>query len=88
MIGFYDYTVVLTYLSLVSSIFGMTQVIDGHFRTAILCLALSGLLDMFDGKVARTKKIELPTRSFSVCRLILFAMLCVSEYFLHSSATF
>lgn len=56
MIGFYDYTVVLTYLSLVSSIFGMTQVIDGHFRTAILCLALSGLLDMFDGKVARTKK--------------------------------
>ena len=56
MIGFYDYTVVLTYLSLVSSIFGMTQVIDGHFRTAILCLALSGLLDIFDGKVARTKK--------------------------------
>ncbi|MCI8307945.1 MAG: CDP-diacylglycerol--serine O-phosphatidyltransferase [Lachnospiraceae bacterium] len=56
MIGFYSYTVILTYLSLAVSMIGITQVVEGHFRTAILCLALSGLLDMFDGKVARTKK--------------------------------
>ncbi|MCI8466517.1 MAG: CDP-diacylglycerol--serine O-phosphatidyltransferase [Lachnospiraceae bacterium] len=56
MIGFYNYTVVLTYISLISSIFGMTQAIHGHFKTAIFCLALSGLCDMFDGKIARTKK--------------------------------
>jgi len=56
MIGFYDYTVLLTYLSLLCSVFGITQVIDGRFRTAIVCLALSGLCDMLDGKVARTKK--------------------------------
>lgn len=56
MIGFYDYTVVLTYISLLSSVFGMTQAIDGRFRVAIFCLAFSGLCDMFDGKVARTKK--------------------------------
>ena len=56
MIGFYDYTVVLTFLSVLTSIFGMTQAMDGHFRIAIVCLALSGLLDTFDGKVARTKK--------------------------------
>lgn len=56
MIGFYDYTVVLTYISLACSVFGMTQVINGRFRTAIVCLALSGLFDMFDGKIARTKK--------------------------------
>lgn len=56
MIGFYDYTVVLTYMSLMTSIFGIMQAIDGRLRTAIVCLALSGLLDMFDGKVARTKK--------------------------------
>ena len=29
---------------------------DGHFKRAIVCLALSGLCDMFDGKIARTKK--------------------------------
>ena len=56
MIGFYNYTVVLTYMSLVSSTIGMFLAITGHFRLALVCLALSGLLDMFDGKVARTKK--------------------------------
>ncbi len=56
MIGFYDYTVILTYMSLASSIVGMMFAIGGHYRIAITCLALSGLLDMFDGKVARTKK--------------------------------
>lgn len=56
MIGFYDYTVIMTYISLSVSVFGMTQVVGGRFRTAIVCLALSGLCDMFDGKIARTKK--------------------------------
>ena len=56
MLGFYDYTVVLTYISLGFSIVGMTRALEGDFRVAILCLALSGLCDMFDGKVARTKK--------------------------------
>ena len=56
MIGFYDYTVVLTYISLMCAVFGITQAIGGHYRTAIICLALSGLFDMFDGKIARTKK--------------------------------
>ena len=56
MIGFYDYTVVLTYISLASSVIGMTQAIHGRFKTAVVCLALSGLCDMFDGKIARTKK--------------------------------
>ncbi len=56
MIGFYDYTVVLTYISLASSVIGMTQAIHGRFKTAVVCLAVSGLCDMFDGKIARTKK--------------------------------
>lgn len=56
MLGFYDYTVVLTYISLAISVFGMTRALEGDFRVSILCLALSGLCDMFDGKIARTKK--------------------------------
>lgn len=32
MIGFYDYTVVVTYISLVSSILGMFCAIDGSLR--------------------------------------------------------
>ena len=56
MIGFYDYTVVVTYISLISSIMGMFFAIDGKLPLAVFCLAFSGLCDMFDGKIARTKK--------------------------------
>ena len=44
-IGVYDYTVILTYLSLISSIFGMTQAIHGDYKMAIFCLAFSGACD-------------------------------------------
>lgn len=56
MIGFYDYTVVVTYISLISSIMGMFFAIDGKLPLAVFCLAFSGLCDMFDAKIARTKK--------------------------------
>ena len=56
MIGFYDYTVVLTYLSFISGMFGIIMASCNHLLTAVLCLMFSGLCDMFDGKVARTKK--------------------------------
>ena len=55
-IGFYDYTVILTYLSLCSAVIGMTQAAKGNYTIAIICLLISGLCDGFDGKVARSKK--------------------------------
>lgn len=56
MIGFYNYTVVLTYLSLLSGVCGIWLSVDGHPLLAMLCLLFCGLCDMFDGRVARTKK--------------------------------
>lgn len=56
MIGYWNYTVILTFLSLTSSIMGMTAAVKSRFTVAVIFLALSGLLDAFDGKVARTKK--------------------------------
>ncbi|MBO7251731.1 MAG: CDP-alcohol phosphatidyltransferase family protein [Oscillospiraceae bacterium] len=56
LIGFYDYTVILTYMSLVSAVTGILFSGQGHFSWAILCLMLSGLCDAFDGAVARSKK--------------------------------
>ena len=55
-IGFYDYTVILTYLSLVSAVLGMVFAHKELFGAAMLCLFLSGFCDAFDGTVARTKK--------------------------------
>ena len=56
MIGFYDYTVILTYLSFVSGMLGIVLAGSHHLFPSILCLMFSGFCDMFDCKVARTKK--------------------------------
>lgn len=58
MIGIYDYTVILTYLSLLSGCAGMIISMSGfgHPYLGMFCMMLSGLLDAFDGRVARTKK--------------------------------
>lgn len=55
-LGVYDYTVILTFLSLVSATTGITLASDGRLTAAVLCLVLSGLCDAFDGTIARTKK--------------------------------
>lgn len=55
-IGFYNYTVILTYISFISGIIGMKLAFEGRTGMAICCLMVSGVCDMFDGVVARTKK--------------------------------
>ena len=56
LIGFYDYTVILTYISVISAVVGMIFAHQGFFGGAMLCLFLSGFCDAFDGTVARSKK--------------------------------
>lgn len=56
LIGFYDYTVIITYISLISGLIGMKFAFDGSLGLSIVCLAVSGVCDMFDGVVARSKK--------------------------------
>lgn len=58
MTGFYDYTVILTYLSLLSGTTGIMLCLNGvgHPYLGMFFLLFSGLCDTFDGKVARSKK--------------------------------
>ena len=58
MIGFYNYTVVLTYLSLLSASAGIVVSLGGlgHPYIGSFFLLFCGLCDAFDGKVARTKE--------------------------------
>ena len=58
MIGIYDYTVILTYLSLISGTLGIIITVTGvgHPEIGIFFLMVSGIFDSFDGTVARTKK--------------------------------
>jgi len=57
MIGFFDYTTILTYLSLVSAVLGNVMSLSGagHPFIGSFFLLFCGLCDAFDGKVARTK---------------------------------
>ena len=63
MIGVYDYTVILTYLSLLSACAGTDRVHE-RARSSLLRNVFhafqSGLCDAFDGRVARTKKNRTP----------------------------
>lgn len=79
MLGFYNYTVILTYMGLACSFIGMVNALQGNIRIALLCLMLSGLCDMFDGKVARTRKSTDLEKRFgiqidSLCDLICFGV--------------
>lgn len=60
MIGFYDYTVVTSFLGIVSAVIGMTEAFNEHFIVAIICLTFCALCDTLDGKIARTKKNRTP----------------------------
>ena len=67
MIGFYNYTVIITYLSVVSAGVGMYLVSQGDLKKGIFFFMFSGLCDMLDGPVSRTKKDRTETeRKFGI----------------------
>ena len=56
MIGYYSYTVILTYLSLIFAMAGIHLSFNGMYQWAFICLIMCGICDTFDGMVARSKK--------------------------------
>ncbi len=80
-IGFYDYTVVLTYMSLLSSIVGMTEALDGRFGNAIACLVVSGICDMLDERWPEPRKTGLKIRRILVSRSIRSVIFSASVLF-------
>ena len=77
MIGYYNYSVILTYFGLSTSVVGMFQAFRGNLKFAVLCLMISGICDMFDGTIARRCKRTEDEKAFgiqidSLCDLICF----------------
>ena len=84
MIGFYNYTVILTYLGMLSGFAGIACAFGGNLRSALICLVIAGVCDMFDGKIASTMErtrqekrfgIQIDSLSDLVCFGVLPAML-------------
>lgn len=55
LLGVYDYTVILTYSGMLTAYVGITRALHGDLHNALFCLMISGVCDMFDGKIASTK---------------------------------
>lgn len=55
ILGYYDYTVVLTYCGMLFAFCGILQAIGQNYWNAVFCLMLAGICDMFDGTIAATK---------------------------------
>lgn len=96
MIGVYNYTVILTYLSLLSGGAGLFLLLEGRLYAAAICMMLSGLMDGFDGRVARTKKDrtafekEFGVQIDSLTDIVAFGVLpaCIGAGLLKSSSMF
>lgn len=103
MIGVYDYTVIATYLSLLFGLSGIYAASRGNLFASILFLMLAGLLDAFDGRIARTKKnrtetekrfgIQIDSLNDLVCFGVLPAAIgtatgCTAVWFLTTMAFF
>lgn len=66
MLGFYNYTVILTYMGAVAGAVGLALAASGKTFGALLCLLFAGICDMFDGAVARTKKRTESEKKFGI----------------------
>ena len=95
MIGFYNYTVILTYIGLASGLMGIFSALCGTYSNLPLYfLILSGLLDMFDGTVAKTRKRSVHEKRFgiqidSLSDLVCFGVLPVAiGYRLYMNAAY
>jgi CDP-diacylglycerol--serine O-phosphatidyltransferase len=66
MIGFYNYTVILTYIGAILGVCGIVASFNGNILLAIVFLMLSAVCDMFDGKIARTMKRTKQEKRFGI----------------------
>lgn len=65
-LGYYNYTVVLTYVGMLSGFLGITSVMGGQIYMALICLMVAGVCDMFDGAVASTKERNCDEKCFGI----------------------
>ena len=66
LIGYYNYTVILTYIGMLVGFAGILFATKNNINYALLCLVMSGLCDMFDGAIASTRKRTKKEKRFGV----------------------
>ena len=94
-IGKYNKAAWVTYAGTLSSLIGIFLAVIGSFRAAVICLVISGVCDMFDGKVARLEKnrteedknygVQIDSLSDTICfvvfPIVLFLSMGMHEWY-------
>ena len=65
-IGKYNKSVIITYIGVIFGLLGVYFTICSNISSAIICLILAGICDMFDGKVARMCKRDDSEKEFGI----------------------
>ena len=66
LLGYYNYTVVLTYIGMMIGLQGIIAAMNGDTNAGLICLMLAGVCDMFDGAIASTKKRNADEKCFGI----------------------
>ena len=66
LIGFYNYTVILTYIGVLLGFAGVLFTMNSRVMAAVICLMLAGFCDMFDGTVASTRVRTEEEKNFGI----------------------
>ena len=66
VIGYYGFWVILTYLGVITAVFGIRFALEGNIRYALICLMIAGICDTFDGRVASLKKRTDREKNFGI----------------------
>ena len=81
VLGFWNYTVILTYVGLACALAGIFLAFNENFIAAIGCLFGAGFCDAFDGAIASTKKDRTDNEKLfgmqidSLCDLVCFGVM-------------
>lgn len=66
LLGYYNYTVIVTYLGALAGFAGCASVMEEKFFEAVICLMVAGICDMFDGAIAATKVRDRSEKRFGI----------------------
>lgn len=94
LLGFYNYTVILTYIGMLSGFLGVIFAFESNQYISAICLMVAGFCDMFDGAVASTMERNRREKTFgiqidSLSDLICFGVLpSILVYSLHRGSKF
>ncbi len=65
-LGYYNYTVILTYIGMLIGFIGIAYAFEGNTCASVICLMAAGFCDMFDGAVASTRVRTVQEKTFGI----------------------